>query len=131
MSKKRTFHIVWLLVSAVAVLMTAVSAITLSKGGVMEQFDPSSLTGASEAEAYARFGQPSEVGEFVLETNLREFRIELFNHFTPDEIAAENILIRELTWTTTDQQAMTLWLTFFGDKWKVVHGLIWRQDADF
>ncbi len=97
----------------------------------MEQPDPASLTGASEAEVHSQLGSPSLADEFVLDSNLREFRIELFNHFTPEEVATANIPIRELTWTRGDRQAMTLWFERSDDAWKVVHGLIWRQDADF
>jgi len=97
----------------------------------MEQLDPASLTGAFEAEVRSRLGSPPVADEFVLDGNLREFRIELFNHFTPEEVAAASIPIRELTWTRGDRQAMTLWLERSDDTWKVAHGLIWYQDADF
>jgi len=57
----------------------------------MEQIDPASLTGTSESEVCSQLGSPSAADEFVLDGNLREFSIELFNHFTPKEVTAANI----------------------------------------
>ena len=131
MFAKRTVRSTWLARKAIAALLTTVAVVNLSTCGVMEQLDPASLTGAFEAEVRSWLGSPSVADEFVLDGNLREFRIELFNHFTPEEVAAASIPIRELTWTRGDRQVMTLWLERSDDTWKVVHGLIWYQDADF
>jgi len=48
----------------------------------MEQTDLTSLTGASESEVCSQLGSPFVADEFVLDGNLRELSIELFNHMT-------------------------------------------------
>lgn len=131
MNKNTAFRFPPLVRTATAVLLVAAAVINPTTGDVMEYPDPASMTGASETEVRAQLGEPDASDEFVIDNNLREFRIELFNYVTPEQVAAANMPIRELTWTMRVGQAITLWLSRSDNDWKVLHGLVWQKDADF
>lgn len=80
-------------------------------------------------EAIKKYGPPKSQEEFILDNSLPEFRIELYNFFSDDEIR-DSIGIKEATWRMNSTENITVWYKI-KPKLNPVHALVWDIQADF
>jgi len=74
----------------------------------------SAIMNLSPQEAINRLGQTiqgymGKDDEFVIDDKLPEFRIELYNIYTPEQYKSREITIKELTWEIEPSQNLTVW----------------------
>jgi hypothetical protein len=99
---------------------------------VAETRDYSELKSLTLQEAKQRLGDPKEEAEFELTNAVGEFRIELLNHFSEDELAQKpRPLIKEVTWHVEGEKDITLWYRKSGNQWEYVHQLEYHPTDEF
>jgi hypothetical protein len=74
---------------------------------------------------------PISQDEFVLDKNLREFRIGLLNQFTQEEIDYASILITEKTWDLDEVNNITVWFRSIEGVMTAVDSFVWGKGAEF
>ena len=63
----------------------------------------------SKTKAIKKYGKPLEYEKFILTNGPLEFRIELLNIYTKEEILNNTIKIEELTWEKDSLNFVTAW----------------------
>ena len=89
------------------------------------------LKSMSRDEALQRFGEPAARDEFDLSQDVPEFRIELLNLYSSDEIKNGPPRISEVTWALSPQKNLTIWYDRKNGGWAAVHYLEWQPGDDF
>ncbi|WP_204325978.1 hypothetical protein [Sulfitobacter sediminilitoris] len=114
---------------------TAVSTADNSKGGIQMETGRigEEMIGKSFSEAEQKLGKPIREDRFELGTAVLEFRIELTNIFDEVRRAENPPDVREVTWSMSPEENLTLWFTQpkAGADWFVVHSYVWHPDAQF
>jgi hypothetical protein len=99
---------------------------------VAETRDYSDLNSLTLQEAKRRLGDPKEETEFEMTNAVGEFRIELLNHFSEEELARQpRPLIKEVTWNVEREKDITVWYRKRGDQWEFVHQLEYQPTDEF
>lgn len=91
--------------------------------------DIETLKNSTYPEAIKKYGLPKSQEEFILDNSLPEFRIELYNLFSDDEIR-DSIRIKEATWRMNSTENITVWYKI-KPKLKPIHVLVWDIQAEF
>lgn len=81
-------------------------------------------------EATQKLGAP-ETNSFQLSSDIDEFRIELLNFFTPDELASSPLQITEATWAVAPDQNLTIWYRETDNGPVYQHHLMWNPGQEF
>lgn len=95
-----------------------------------DEISRDTLAGLTVSEATVRYGTPSDEDRFTLTTRVTEFRIELLNHFSADQLA-DAPQITEVTWTLSPHRNLTLWFEGDGTGGRYVHHLEWSPGQEF
>jgi hypothetical protein len=69
--------------------------------------------------------------EFVLDRGLTEFRIELFNYYTEEQIDSKSIIIKELTWAIDSINNLTIWYEKIDSMYYPKDFYIWDKNLEF
>lgn len=81
-----------------------------------------------------RIYKPDKEENFVFgygHGNINEFRTELLNIFTEQEIKSGKIILKEVTWRTNDKENLTIWYQEKNKLWQPVYHHIWNKEAEF
>jgi hypothetical protein len=98
---------------------------------LMETPNPDTLFIISLEDAITMYGEPKTKEQFnTKDVFLSEFRIELYNYYSKDEIE-KGIILEELTWEKDSVSNITVWYETKGDKKMPKNLLIWNKDAEF
>lgn len=97
----------------------------------METLNQDTLRKLTLSSAISKYGEPKQREKFnTKEGIISEFRIELLNHFTDEDIK-KGIEIEELTWTFDSISNITVWYKIEELKVYPIHILIWDKDSEF
>ncbi|RUS60911.1 hypothetical protein EGN72_06960 [Pseudorhodobacter sp. E13] len=107
---------------------------TMAQNGDVEMSEEQvaeELVGKDYAAAVSKLGTPIKEDRFELSMTVHEFRVELLNIFDAATIKAHPPQIREVTWSLSKDQNLTLWFKQDKDDWQAVHHFFWHPDAEF
>lgn len=107
-----------------------VQAQTLMENKLTVSMKEEALKELSLDEALDRFGAAREHEEFDLRPEMVEFRTDLPEFFTAEEIAA-GVRIREYTWPLDSQINRTIWFADRGKGWRYLHHKDWDKNLEF
>lgn len=92
------------------------------------------LLGKSVEDAQQKLGVPIRDDRFELGMDVMEFRIELTNLFDAARRTDNPPDIRELTWSMSADENLTLWFSHSEDAeddWRAIHFITWHPDDQF
>lgn len=120
---------------AALALMTAGIATGSPKGNIQMETDTISaeLIGKPIGVAQQKLGKPIEEDQFKLGMAVLEFRVELLNFFDETRRSENPPQIREVTWSLSSQENLTLWFTQSdaSNDWCAIHSHMWHPDDQF
>lgn len=79
----------------------------------------------------AALGPPDVLERFRMRRELQEFRIELRNFFSDDELDDNAPMIREATWKISADENYTIWFVERDGAVTVLDQLRWSPDTEF
>lgn len=98
---------------------------------VIEAPDSATLMTLSLEDAVSKYGEPKVLERFNTKTDfLSEFRIELLNYYSKDEIE-KGVIIEELTWEKDSLFNVTVWYEVKIAENIPMHILIWIKQSEF
>ncbi len=78
------------------------------------------------------YGRAVEQNAFILDDALPEFRVGLYNKFTPEQYQAQNIKIKEVTWKKDQDHFFTAWYAQEARKdWILADTFTWHKEMEF
>lgn len=70
--------------------------------------------------------------KFILNDGVQEFRIELFNKFSPEYLVTNKVLVKEYTWDLDSIHYITIWYLIDNNKSiQAIDTCIWEKSLDF
>lgn len=93
--------------------------------------DTSQMSGMSYDDAVTRLGQPAKEETFTLTPGVYEFRIELLNFYDSARLERDPPEVREVTWSVSASENLTLWFVRDDGEWRVLHQSRWDPDSEF
>jgi len=90
----------------------------------------SEVEGLTLEEILKKF-KPIQRDEFYLNVGpMTEFRVELYNFFSEQE-RLNPILIKELTWRTSELANYTIWFVKNDNDWVPIDSCLWGKNREF
>jgi hypothetical protein len=113
-----------------AVLVNAEGEAIVSEN-MNEQASAQSFVGKAISQAKDQLGAPASEESFEMSPGVSEFRIELRNHFSEEDLAGGGPELREVTWAVSGDENLTVWFQEQDGQWLGVHEMRWPSGADF
>ena len=92
--------------------------------------DAPQYEGLSLATMLADEGPPVEQSEFFAPNAAGEMRVEIWNHYPPEDPASKHVLIKERWWDRGDAY-LTVWFHEIDGEWVALDTLLWDKDIQF
>jgi hypothetical protein len=89
-----------------------------------------SLHGQSLEAVVSELGEPTRAAEFPMSGCCDEFRIELWNAYSPKDPATANVRIKELIWTYA-QYSIAVWFHQVDGQWIALDTCRWQKGIVF
>lgn len=84
-------------------------------------------------EAILKYGKPIKNNEFVVDDiSLNEFRINLYNVFSKEDILKKEIVLKEVTWKCNNDSLVTVWYKEkLNNNWLSVYKMKYGNSDEF
>ena len=99
----------------------------VKKNKIQDSLTFKDLMTLEKNEALKRYGKPLKYDGFILNDGPLEFRIELLNFYSKEEVLSNSIKIEELTWEKDSLNFITVWY----HKMKPKDVYIWDKRTEF
>jgi len=104
-----------------------------SKGEMQMETDivAQELLGKTFDEILGQLGPPVREKRFMLGPAVPEFRIELKKFFDDNRRESNPPEVREVTWSLSPDENLTIWFTRPEEDWRALHYLSWHPGDPF
>ena len=86
--------------------------------------------GKAEIDIVNELGKPDKQWVFTMAEAHGEFRIELYNTYSPNAVGNEEVEIKEMQWKDGFYY-ITIWLHKVKGKWKGLDAVRWHRSVEF
>ncbi len=97
----------------------------------IDEFSIDSICTLDNEFLMSLLGSPLSCDTFLLNSGVSEFRIELYNIFSPQYLEINDIYIVEKTWQVDNINNFTVWYNWTNNILMPVDSCLWQNDLEF